>query len=180
MASDPHSDERIMAEVARGRADRLEPLVRRYATPLLTFIHRLVGDRHQAEELFQETFLAVWVKRGQYQFPRPFRAWLYTIALNQCRALLRSQKPTRTLDESGLIATEGASGLDRRETAEQVVRAVQRLPEQQRIVVSLRVWEELPYARIAELLGLTEATVRSHMHHALIALRRELAFLVVN
>lgn len=180
MASDANSDERIMADVARGRADRLEPLVRRYATPLLTFIHRLVGDRHLAEELFQETFLAVWTKRAQYQPPRPFRPWLYTIALNRCRAHLRAAKPSPVaLDESGISEPDALpeAGMTQRETAAQVLQAVLRLPPQQRAVVSLRVWEELPYAKIAEMLELSEPTVRSHMHHALAALRRDLATL---
>ena len=74
-----------MAQVALGQCDCLEPLVRRYASPLLTFIRRMVGDRHRSEELFQEVFLAVWTKRKQYRFPRPFKSWLYAIAANRCR-----------------------------------------------------------------------------------------------
>ena len=60
------------------------------------------------------------------------------------------------------------------ETADLVGRAVARLPEQQRAVVTLRVWEGLPYARIAEIVECSEATVRSHMHHGLVALRKHL------
>ena len=64
------------------------------------------------------------------------------------------------------------------ETAERVARAVTLLPPQQRAVVVLRVWQGLPYARIAEVVGCAEATVRSHMHHGLAALRTALAPLV--
>jgi len=66
-------DEWLMAQVADGKREHLEPLIRRYANPLLTFIRRMVGDQHRSEELFQDVFLAVWVKRRQYQFPRPLR-----------------------------------------------------------------------------------------------------------
>src|SRR5438270_11994312 len=90
------TDEWLMAQVAAGRRDHLEPLVRRYASPLLTFIRRMVGDPHRSEELFQEVFLAVWSKRQQYQFPRSFKNWLYTIALNRCRQDFRT-RPMRTL-----------------------------------------------------------------------------------
>src|SRR6266849_5878724 len=83
-------DEWLMAQVALGKRDHLEPLVRRYASPLLTFIRRMIGDAHRSEELFQEAFLAVWSKRRQYQFPRPFKAWLYAITLNKCRAAFRT------------------------------------------------------------------------------------------
>src|SRR6185295_1745929 len=81
----PDRDERLMEQVAQGKRECLEPLVRRHANALLTFIQRMVGDRHRSEELFQEVFLAVWRKRAQYQSPRPFKAWLFGIALNKCR-----------------------------------------------------------------------------------------------
>src|SRR5437588_1572173 len=91
MPSDDTRDEEVMAQVARGHAQLLERLIRRYATPLLTFIRRQVGDRHHSEELFQEVFLAVWTKRHQYEFPRSFKNWLYAIALNKCRARFRER-----------------------------------------------------------------------------------------
>ncbi|HEV3444288.1 MAG TPA: sigma factor [Gemmataceae bacterium] len=69
-------DEWLMAQVADGKREHLEPLIRHYANPLLIFIRRMVGDQHRSEELFQDVFLAVWVKRRQYEFPRPFKSWL--------------------------------------------------------------------------------------------------------
>ena len=171
------SDEELMREVARGRADRLELLVRRYAVRLMTFLTRMVGDRHRAEELFQEVFLAVWQKRHQYDPERAFRPWLYAVAVNACRAAYRRRVvPTTALGE--VDPAGGVEAPDDRmcaaETATLVGRAVTLLPEQQRAVVVLRIWEELPYARIAEIVGCTEGTVRSHMHHGLAALRQHL------
>jgi RNA polymerase sigma-70 factor (ECF subfamily) len=169
-------DEYLMARVAAGQAELLELLVRRHASGLLTFLVRMLGDRHRGEELFQEVFLAVWVKRGQYAYPRPFKPWLYAIALNKCRAAFRGHAPLRPLPETDPSGPDDspAEQLIAGETAELVNRAVTRLPEQQRAVVVLRVWEGLSYERIAEVVGCTEATARSHMHHALAALRRYL------
>jgi RNA polymerase sigma-70 factor (ECF subfamily) len=176
-------DELVMAQVAAGQAHLLERLVRRHATALLTFIARMVGDRHRAEELFQEVFLAVWLKRRQYQYPRPFRPWLYAIALNRCRAAFRLRKPTPVslaADQEGLAdgGTSPAEQVMAAETAERVSQAVTRLPPQQRAVVALRIWQGLSYARIAEVVGCSEGTVRSHMHHGLAALRAALQPLV--
>src|SRR5262249_37073803 len=132
-------------------------------------------------ELFQEVFLAVWSKRHQYQFPRSFKNWLYTIALNRCRQDFRS-RPMTTLsfvEEEGSMIPFSAEPSPvetaiATETAHRVAVAVARLPEQQRVVVVLRVWQGLSYGEIADLLNVTEATVRSHMHHALGALRKHL------
>jgi RNA polymerase sigma-70 factor (ECF subfamily) len=175
-------DEDLMADVAGGRADLLEWLVHRHGTGLLTFLTRMVGDRHRAEELFQEVFLAVWLKRRQYQFPRPFRPWLYAIAVNRCRVdfRLRRRGAVALPDEHGPADPDSspAEHAMAAETAEFVSQAITRLPPQQRMVVVLRTYQGLSYARIAQIAGCTEGTVRSHMHHGLVALRAELAPLV--
>jgi RNA polymerase sigma-70 factor (ECF subfamily) len=178
MTGDLDSDERLMARVAAGDRPALDLLVRRHAAPLFSFLRRLVRDHHRCEELFQETFLSVWSKRHLYEAPRSFKAWLYAIALNKCRAAFRS-RPLLTLasppeEADGPLLEPDDSPGDRLladETAQLVLRAVEQLPPQQRLVVMLRVWQGLSYAEIAETLGRTEATVRSHMHHALQALR---------
>ena len=170
-------DELLMAQIAAGHAELLEMLVRRYGVRLLTFITRFIGDRHRGEELFQEVFLAVWSKRHQYQTTRPFRPWLYAIAVNKCRELLRRvPAPATGYEEQEPASAEETPSehalTDQR--AALVVRAVQRLPAKQRMVVMLRVWDDLSYAEIAESSGCTESTVRSHMHLALATLRKEL------
>jgi RNA polymerase sigma-70 factor (ECF subfamily) len=172
-------DEWLMTQVQHGRTEPLEQILRRHATPLLTFLHRMAGDRHRAEELFQEVFLTVWAKRHQYEFPRPFRPWLYAIAVNKCRAAFRVRPlPTVAVaDEAALGPTPGATPADTliaTETAALVSSAVTQLPSQQRAVVVLRIWKGLSYAHIADIVGCTEATVRSHMHHGLAALRKYL------
>jgi RNA polymerase sigma-70 factor, ECF subfamily len=151
-------DEWLMAQVADGKREHLEPLIRRYANPLLTFIRRMVGDQHRSEELFQDVFLAVWVKRRQYAFPRPFKSWLYAIAVNKCRASFRGQAPPAFLAEAGNLATPPATRepspvekMVATETAALVANAVELLPPQQRAVVVLRVWDGLSYAEIAEI-----------------------------
>ena len=70
------SDEWLMAQVAKGSRDHLEPLVRRYASGLLSFIRNMIQDAHRSEELFQEVFLAVWRRRETYWSGLPFKPWL--------------------------------------------------------------------------------------------------------
>jgi RNA polymerase sigma-70 factor (ECF subfamily) len=172
------TDEQLMAQVAQNCREPLGILLRRFASPLLTFIQRMVGDRHRSEELFQEVFLAVWTERRRYQYPRPFRAWLYGIALNKCRNDFRRHRSFRlTPTESiPLVVAAGAGGPAEAavatETAAIVQAAVARLPEQQRMVVVLRVWNGLPYFEIAKILERAESTVRSEMFHALASLRK--------
>jgi RNA polymerase sigma-70 factor (ECF subfamily) len=173
-------DEWLMGQVARGQREQLAPLVRRYANRLLTFIRRMVGDEHQSEELFQEVFLTVWVKRHQYSSPRPFKSWLYAIAVNKCREAHRRRDflTLPSLSDYTAVPFEREPPPDARmvatETATLVGKAVALLPPQQRAVVVLRIWDGMSYADIAEVVGRSEGTVRSNMHHGLAAMRKYL------
>ena len=81
------SDEALMAQVIDGNRGSLELLVRRHADALLTFLCRNLRNWHKGEELFQEVFLAVWSKRHQFDAKRPFKPWLYAIAVNKVREM---------------------------------------------------------------------------------------------
>ena len=174
------SDEWLMGQVAGGHREHLETLVRRYASPLLTYIQRMVGDQDRAEDLFQDVFLAVWEKRRTYRFPRTFRSWLFAIATNRCREAFRRARPRLAVAHQELdaeVAGTARTPADlavAAETASLVGAAVAHLPDLQRAVLVLRNWNGLSYAEIAEIVGRGEATVRSHMHHALVAIRRYL------
>jgi RNA polymerase sigma-70 factor (ECF subfamily) len=167
-----------MGQVARGQRDCLTVLVRRYASPLLTYLERMAGDRHRSEELFQEVFLRVWVKRKTYKFPRTFRSWLFAIATNHCRSAFRRKPPTPVplpeYGSDGALAA-GPSPVEAAvatENSQMVAAAVAQLPTQQRMVVVLRSFNGLSFAEIAQVMGRSEVTARSHMHHALAAMRR--------
>jgi RNA polymerase sigma-70 factor (ECF subfamily) len=169
----PERDEWIMAQVAAGHRDHLEPLVRRYASALVAFLSRLCGDRQRGEDLFQEVFLTVWLKRKLYTYPRSFKAWLYAIALNKTRSDLRRKTAAAQPLEHAPADTAPAPDetIADRELAQRVALAVQQLPGTQRAVVALRMWQDLSYSEIAKMLGKTEGTVRSHMFHAIKTLR---------
>lgn len=173
-------DEWLMIQVAQGHAERLEPLVRRYGTLLLSFICSLIGDRQRSEDLFQDVFLAVWQKRHLYQFPRPFKPWLYGIAINRVRRAWRrrSERLQRSFEADPASAELHALDLSpsdsaiATETATLVQLAVATLPRKQQMVVTMRIWNGFSYAEIAQAMNVREGTVRSNMHDALVRIRR--------
>lgn len=172
------TDEQLMLRVQQGERPALSQLMRRHANAVLTFLHRMCGDRHRSEELFQEVFLSVWKGRRSYGYPRPFRRWLFGIAANQCRSEYRARPiPAASLDalSPALSASPGpVDAVMTRETAALVQDAVLRLPNQQRAVAALRIWNECSYREIAGMLGTTESNARSMMCHALASLRNYL------
>jgi RNA polymerase sigma-70 factor (ECF subfamily) len=179
MSDDRAKDEDLMLRVAQGNREAMGPLLRRYASPLLTFIRRMTGDWHRAEEVFQDVFLAVWQYRGRYDYPRSFRSWLFGIAANKCRAEFR-KTPGLAEPASDWIdppVAHGPSPIEaaiNSETATMVTQAVATLPPKQRAVLVLRLWNGMEYAEIAQALQRTEATIRSQMFYALAGMRRYL------
>lgn len=166
------TDEFLMERVREGDAAMFEALVERYEKPLYGFIVRIVGDRREAEDLFQECFLRIHQKRDSYRAGAPFRPWLYRICLNLCRdALRRRARRHLPLD---VEITDPAPGPEDRArqsvVADRIRGAVDALPDKQREVFVLHQYQGLPYPEIAEVVGIPLGTVKSRMHYAVNAL----------
>lgn len=174
------SDEQLAQGVQAGARDDLAALVTRHHSPLLGFLYRLTGgDRPLAEDLVQEVFLRVLRSIGQYHPARPFKPWLYAVAVNAARDHYKRAETRRTEalppdydapgEPSPLAAVTAA------ETWAQVAAAVRALPEPQREVLLLRYSEDLSLAEIAEVLAIPVGTVKSRLSVALGRLRAHLA-----
>src|ERR1041384_3626079 len=101
-APDPRTDEALLTAYRQGDKEAFAELVERYERELFHFLIRFLGDRAAAEDVFQESFLQVHQSPGQFDPSRRFRPWLFTIAANKARDLMRSQarRPTNPLQAS--------------------------------------------------------------------------------
>lgn len=171
------SDAWLAKATAAGDMRALEELYRRYETPVVRYLQRVVRDNDIAVDLFQEAFFRAYVNLGSFDPKRSFRPWLYRIATNLARDWLRHElralpAPAEPADEPSVITI-----VETRDLVRRVEGAVSELCEDHRLVVILRHYQELSYAEIAEITGSPEGTVRSRMHYALRALREKLRFL---
>jgi RNA polymerase sigma-70 factor (ECF subfamily) len=163
-----------MESVKQGSRSCLEVLIRRFGSRLLTFLTRLTGDLHTAEEVFQETFAAVWKRRSTYIVGRAVRPWLYTIAVNEFRrrGRVRTRQPVPIQED--LPALQGGDPSDHSEAVQLATRALATLGEREREVLVLSVHGGLSYAHIAESLSISESTARGYMLSALRKLRESM------
>jgi RNA polymerase sigma-70 factor (ECF subfamily) len=172
-------DEQLARGVQAGRPADLALLVERHHGPLLGFLYRLTGgDRALAEDLTQETFLRLLRRIDQFQPARPFKPWLYAIAVNAARDHYKSAdaRHTEALPED-YDAPDPAPPADAvlvAEAWEQVAAAVRTLPLHQREVLVLRYADDLPLQDIALVLGIPIGTVKSRLSLALGRLRAAL------
>lgn len=168
------SDEQLMAAFSRGSAEAFSTLFQRYKSGIFGFFCRRVKDRSQAEELTQDTFLALLRAHDRYQPSALFRTWLYAVALNILRAH-RRKTLFRALF-SGQATEIGHPSAPSCLDTEFIFReAVGKLEAADREVLLLREFEELSYAEIAMILHIPINTVRSRLFRARTALRDLLA-----
>jgi RNA polymerase sigma-70 factor (ECF subfamily) len=183
------SDEDLLGRFCRGQTEAFGVLVRRYERELYGYLRRYLGDGSLAEDVFQNTFLQLYLKSGQYEEGRPVRPWLYTIATHQAIDALRrnarhqvlSLEQNRTDSPDGearslldALESRGPAPLDNltaQERRERVRAGVERLPDFLREVVLLAYYQGLKYREIADILGIPVGTVKSRLHAALVRLQ---------
>jgi len=175
-------DEHLMARVGRGDWRALEALLARYETPLFGFFHRLGCPPSSCEDLVQTVMIKLYEERHRYDPTRPFSPWLYGIARNVWNDYLRRRGRESThlaliesMDEMPSTTADPLERSRRVEEAELVRRAVQRLPEEQRLTLVLRHYQGLSYEEIAEALGIPLGTVKWRIHDAMQKVKEWLA-----
>jgi RNA polymerase sigma-70 factor (ECF subfamily) len=177
------TDEELLADYREGNSGSFAALVGRYQRELFHFLVRFLGDRAAAEDIFQETFLQVHQSADQFDLQRRFRPWLFTIAANKARDLMRSQarRPTNPLqanisggdDESGqfIDLMESADpmpgeAMEREELQKVVQTTVEGMPEHLREILLLSYFHQFPYKEISDILNIPLGTVKSRLHAA--------------
>src|SRR4051794_11389798 len=176
------TDEELLAGYREGNRTSFAALVERYQRELFHFLVRFLGDRAAAEDIFQETFLQVHQSADQFDPTRRFRPWLFTIAANKGRDLMRSQarRPTNPLqasisgdEESGQFIDLMASAdplpgeaMEREELQKVVQTTVEGMPEHLREILLLSYFHQFPYKEISDILQIPLGTVKSRLHAA--------------
>lgn len=163
------TEEELALKLQYGDRNALAALVKHHHSPLIGFFYRMTdGDRTLAEDLAQETFVRLMRAIHRYEYPRPFKPWLYAIATNLARDHYKraetryhvDAEPDQLHQHPAELPEETLTAAD---DARQVVEAITSLPDHQREVVILRYYQELSLAEIAEALNIPVGTVKSRL-----------------
>jgi len=178
-----------MARIAKGDTDAFEILVNRHQTSVLNLIYRFIGDRTQAKDLAQEVFLRVWQAAKSYEPKAKFTTWIYCITANLCLNELKSARRKKLFQFLRSDADNEIHGekdfpdgspspedlLLAKERSHQITKALQNLPENQRMAVILKRYDDLSYEEIARVMGCSVPAVESLLVRAKRTLKEKLA-----
>lgn len=173
---------RLISQCLIGDEYAIEALVRQHEPGVFRLALSIVGDVAEANEIMQETFISALKALPTYREEKSFKAWLYTIALNQSRSHLRKRKSRERLgnilksilrvETQKQILPEDAIIQNEREAA--LWNSLNQLDEKFRTIVVLRYFHELSIREISEILSVNEGTIHSRLYSAREKLREAL------
>ncbi len=182
-----HTDA-LIARAREGDKNAQGKLMQLWYKRIYNYSYKFFFDHDLAMEASQKTFISMHRNIGGLQDIGKFKSWLYTIAVNYCREELRKNKSNRSVSLHDLKPGEGEDSyrweesrnrsenperqLRQTELSDLLQRCLTELSEEQRVVVIMKEYEGLKFREIAEVLSLSENTVKSRMYYALDGLRK--------
>jgi RNA polymerase sigma-70 factor (ECF subfamily) len=177
------NDRELMQRYAAGDEGAFQEIVNQYKDGLYAFLRRFLNRSDLVDDVFQETFLQLYVSRDTFDLSKPLRPWLFTIAANKAKDALRRLQRVDSTNLGSLFDSEEHSlddalntldhddhmpydDLIRDETAVAVQRVIARMPAKLREILILAYFHKLPYAELAGILGIPVGTVKSRLHTA--------------
>ena len=174
----------VIRRAQQGDTEAFEMLLSAYEKPVYNLCLRMTGNAEDAADLTQEAFLKIWRGLGNYKFESSFSTWVYRLTTNVSIDFLRGKKRRQTVSIT-VEEEDGAAELEvpdpaplpeeqllHREKKAQIASAMNQLDEEARLILTLRILEDLSYEEIARVTGLKDGTVKSRLARARLKLKK--------
>lgn len=164
-------DGNIAALLAGGsRTEAFEALLASYQDKVFRLCYSMLGDRPQAEDAAQESFLRIWKAMERFRGEAALGTWIFSITRNVCLTAISKRAPRLSAPFENMERSAPQAPSHERD----MMRLVRQLPENYRQVIMLFYMEERSYEEVAQMLSLPVGTVKTHLHRA----RQQLASIV--
>lgn len=167
------SAEELMERIRYDDTRLFTEIVRRYQNYAYSLAYRVLKNSGDAEEIVQESFIRVWKSRGKYRREIKFTTWFYKIVVNLCYDKIRYRRGKSAIINESIVPEEvsGSSDdpglvLDGKELLSMITRFAEELSEKQRMVFTLRDLQNLSVTEVAEVLGISEESVKTNLVYA--------------
>lgn len=170
------ADIELVNEVKAGNKLAFSELILRHQQSLLRTILRLCKEQSMAEDVIQESFVKAFQKLNQFEGRSSFKSWLFRIAINTAKNKLRTIKYDQVSMEYVHLSKEAEAerALVREATEKRIKMEVDKLPKKQRVALILRVYEDMSFKEIAQMMDCPYDTAKANYRHALMKIKAAL------
>lgn len=170
------ADLELVQDVKEGKREAFSELVRRHQRQLLRVCLRFTHDVEIAEEVVQDAFIKAYEKIHLFEGRSSFKSWLFQIAINTAKNVLRANRMDLVNLDTVQLSTGpiAESGLVKRDVQATVQREVDNLPQKQRMAVVLRIYEDLSFKEIAQIMDCPYDTAKANFRHGLLKIKEAL------
>lgn len=153
------------------RESAFTAIIKKYQERLYWHVRRMVVEHEDANDVLQNVFIKVWKGLENFREDAQLYTWLYRIATNECLSYLEQQKKRTAVSLTGMENNlenkiKADKEFDANKLEWKLQLAIQQLPEKQRIVFSLRYYDEMPYEEMSRVLDTSEGALKASYHHA--------------
>ena len=165
------TDDQLVERVKNGDSKAFEELVVRHQKSIYYFVLRVLKNPLDAEDTVQRIFLLAYQNIKRFRADSTFKTWIYRIGINQCHNYFRQNKNREFISVDDIPVTDSKADpegdFSERERVLHLQKAVERLPYKQRMVVTLRIYQELTFEEIGTALNIRANSAKVNFHHAL-------------
>lgn len=171
--NNPQNDQELLESFKNPKTKELAftGIIKKYQERLYWHIRRMVVDHEDANDVLQNMFIKVWKGLENFREDSQLYTWLYRIGTNEALTFLSAQKKRHATsisdDENGLSnKLKSDEGFDANKLEWKLQLGIQSLPEKQRLVFTLRYYDEMPYQEMSKVLDTSEGALKASYHHA--------------
>ncbi|MCB0365425.1 MAG: sigma-70 family RNA polymerase sigma factor [Bdellovibrionaceae bacterium] len=170
------ADLELVEKVRNGNRAAFSELVTRHQRLLLRLALRMTRDLEMAEDIVQEAFIKAYQNIGRFEGRASFRSWIYQITANTAKNKLRARKNDCVdIDNINLAIPSGAEWALMEEDVKEVIQnEIDQLPDRQRTALNLRIYEDMSFKEIAQIMNCPYDTAKANYRHALMKLRHRM------
>lgn len=170
------ADLELVHDVKNGDRSSFSELVRRHQKALLRMAMRMMRDLDLAEDVVQESFVKAFQKIHQFEEKSSFKSWIYRITVNTAKNKLRgNSRESMSLENVSIsINAEAESGLVHQAIQLRLREEIDSLPTKQQTALVLRIYEEMSFKEIAQIMECPYDTAKANYRHALLKLKQSI------
>lgn len=170
------ADLELVKDVKAGDRNAFSELVRRHQKSLYRMISRLTRDQALAEDVVQEAFVKAYQKIALFEERSSFKSWLFRIGINTANNKMRARRADAVSmeDVQASVPSEAERTLVYRDLQKLIASELEKLPDRQRMALTLRIFEDLSFNEIAQIMDCPYDTAKANYRHALLKLKSAL------